>query len=289
MSENYQPILLNKVTDEVVIEILNAIIPIFKKLKIEYFVVGAFARDVELLAKGHNKPPARKTRDLDLAVMLSSEEEFNQLKSKLADLDGIEIHDTEPIKLIYDNRYEIDLLPFGEIENEKGIVELKAKKTFTIDMPGFSEVYGSSNLIETDQGFTLNVCSLPGVVLLKLIAWSDRSERVKDIQDIDYIINNLYLLSIDEVFETEGDLLEILEHVNFDLYTKAITARFIGRKIGEMIKDNSSILDRVNKILNDNIQDTNNSPMGKIMSYKTLEDSLEIIKQMHLGIQDKTT
>lgn len=59
MSENYQPILLNKITDEVVIEMLNAIIPVFKVLKIEYFVVGAFARDVELLAKGHTDPPIR--------------------------------------------------------------------------------------------------------------------------------------------------------------------------------------------------------------------------------------
>lgn len=63
MSENYQPILLNKVTDDVVIEILNAIIPVFKELNIEYFVVGAFARDLELYAKGHHDPPTRKTND----------------------------------------------------------------------------------------------------------------------------------------------------------------------------------------------------------------------------------
>ena len=70
MSESYQPIILDKITDDVVIEILNAVIPVLKELEIEYFVVGAFARDVELLAKGHTDPPARKTKDLDLAVML---------------------------------------------------------------------------------------------------------------------------------------------------------------------------------------------------------------------------
>lgn len=42
-------ILLNKITDDIVIEILNTVISIFKELEIEYFVVGAFARDTELL------------------------------------------------------------------------------------------------------------------------------------------------------------------------------------------------------------------------------------------------
>lgn len=84
MSNTYQPILLNKITDEIVIEILNAVIPSLKSLEVEYFVVGAFARDVELLAKGYNDPPSRKTKDLDLAVMLSDEKAFNDLKIALS-------------------------------------------------------------------------------------------------------------------------------------------------------------------------------------------------------------
>ncbi|MEO1258854.1 MAG: nucleotidyl transferase AbiEii/AbiGii toxin family protein [Bacteroidota bacterium] len=285
MKENYQPIFLNKITDDVVIEILNAIIPVFKKLKIDYFVVGAFARDVELLAKGHTDPPARKTRDLDLAVMLSSEDEFGRLKEKLTEIDGFEVHSTEPIKLIYDNRYELDLLPFGEIENEKGQVELKAKKTFTLDMPGFAEVYGSTNTIKTDQGFDIKVCSLPGVVLLKLIAWDDRKHRAKDIQDIEYIIRNLYLLEIDEIIETDDDLIDLFQDQNRN-FNEYVTSRYIGRKIGTLIKGSEKIQSRVRAILTKNIQDTENSPMGKIMSFETLEESINIINQLQLGIED---
>ncbi len=287
MSNTYQPILLNKITDEVVIEILNAIIPSLKFLKIEYFVVGAFARDVELLAKGYNDSPSRKTRDLDLAVMLSDEKAFNNLKFALSKLDGFEVHQTEPIKLVYKKSYEVDLLPFGEIVNEKGLVELKAKKTFTLDMPGFAEVYPSTNSITTDQGFELKVCSLPGVVLLKLIAWEDRNHRTKDIQDIEYIIRNLYLLEIEEIASSNGDLLDILEHeVNF---TESVTARYIGRVIGGMLKDSTTLLNRVEQLLMRNIQDTDNSPMGKIMSFDTLEESIQVIEQIYLGIKDKTT
>lgn len=190
--------------------------------------------------------------------------------------------------MIYDGRYELDLLPFGEIENEKGQVELKANETFTLDMPGFSEVYDSTDSIETDQGYQLNVCSLPGVVLLKLIAWDDRpAERSKDIQDIEYIIRNLYMLEIEKIATTEGDLLDLYEEENN--FTEAVTARYIGRRIGELIKDSKGILKRVQQILTENIQDTDNSSMGKIMSFQTLEESIKIINQLYLGIQDKTS
>jgi len=44
MSNTYQPILLNKITDDVVIEILNAVIPSLKSLEVEYFVIYPYYR-----------------------------------------------------------------------------------------------------------------------------------------------------------------------------------------------------------------------------------------------------
>lgn len=153
-------------------------------------------------------------------------------------------------------------------------------------MPGFAEVYPSTNSITTDQGFELRVCSLSGVVLLKLIAWEDRNHRTKDIQDIEYIIRNLYLLEIEEIASTNGDLLDLLE--NETNYTESVTARYIGRVIGAMLKDSTALLNRVEQLLVRNIQDKDNSPMGKVMSFDTLAESIQIIEQIYLGIQDKT-
>lgn len=45
-------ILLNKITDEVVISILNDIVPVLNDLCIDFFIVGAFARDIKLFEKG---------------------------------------------------------------------------------------------------------------------------------------------------------------------------------------------------------------------------------------------
>jgi len=125
------------------------------------------------------------------------------------------------------------------------------------------------------------------VVLLKLIAWEDRSYRTKDIQDIEYIIRNLYLLEIEEIASSNGDLLDLLE--NEIHYTESVTARYIGRVIGTMLKDSTVLLNRVEQLLVRNIQDTDNSPMGKVMSFDTLEESIQIIEQIYLGIKDKTT
>jgi hypothetical protein len=56
-----------------------------------------------------------------------------------------------------------------------------------------------------------------------------------------------------------------------------------------MLKDTPDLLIRVRKILTTNIEDVDNSKMGKIMSFENLEDSINIINQLYLGIQDKTT
>lgn len=286
MKNTYQPILLDKITDEVVIEILRSVLPVFKELGIEYFVVGAFARDIGLLAKGFDEAPARITGDIDLAVMLSNKEEYEKLKVKLTFSDDFKLHPNEPIKLIYKEKYELDLLPFGDIE-EDGMVKLKSKRSFTLDMPGFAEVFQDVRSIRTDQDFDLNICSLPGVVLLKLLAWDDRNHRKKDIQDIEYIIRNLYLLEIEEIVSTDGDLLELLNNENN--FSEAVTARYIGRKIGQLLNHSEKILSRINQILIDNIHDSGLSKIGRIMSFETLEDSVNIIHQLYLGIQDSTT
>lgn len=217
MKNSYQPILLNKITDEVVIKILNVVIPMLNQLQINYFVVGAFARDLDLLAKGFQEPPARKTNDIDLAIMVSNEAGFDNLKSKILELNGFTSHPTEPIKFIFEERYELDVLPFGDIENEKGEVELKAKKVFTLNMPGFAEVFSQVNSIKTE----------------------------------------------------------------------AVSARFLGRKIGEMLQNSPKLLKRIQQLLLMNINDTNNSPIGKLMAYKTLEEAIAIIHQLYLGITDK--
>jgi predicted nucleotidyltransferase len=279
---NTYKIFLNRITDEVVIELLRVILPVLEAAGVDYFVVGAFARDAELLAKGHTDPPVRKTRDLDLAVMVGSIETYDALKMALAQLPGLEESQSEPYKFIFRQAYEVDLLPFGAIADEKGQVELKARQAFILELPGIEEVYPFAETIETQEGLQLKVASLPGVILLKLIAWNDRPERQKDIRDIDHILNNFMTLHWDEISAEPDNLFELYGDETI-VYEQCVSARYIGRQMGLMLQGNAQLRKRILELLRENMK---SSSMAQLMSPQNVEDSQRIIKAMLDGMND---
>jgi predicted nucleotidyltransferase len=280
---NTSKVLLSKITDEIVIEILTIVIPILEQLRVDYFVIGAFAKDVELLAKGHSKPPSRKTKDIDLAVLMGSNEAYESLKNSIKTLPNFVASEEEPYRFLFKEAYEIDFLPFGAIVNEKGQVELKAKTTFILDMPGFEQIEPWVQTIETEEGLTLRVSSLPGIILLKLFAWEDQPGRVKDIADVDYIVRNFYLLHYEEILETAADLFDLIamEEILFD---EIISARYIGRKIGIMLENAPHLKGRLFKLLE---RQSNSFSMARLMSYENVEDGQRVIQAMYQGLKEQ--
>jgi predicted nucleotidyltransferase len=275
-------ILLNKVADEVVIELLRQVLPVVEGAGIDYFMVGAFARDVELLAKGHPDPPARKTKDIDLAVMVGSLEEYGVLMTALANLPDMDKNANEPYRFTFRNAYEIDFLPFGSIADEMGRVELKAKKTFVLDIPGFDAVKPYAETIETEEGLRLKVSSLPGVVLLKLFAWQDRPEREKDIQDIDHIIKHFLPLHWEEISAEPDDLFGRYENET-TIFEQCVSARFVGRQIGGMLSNHMALKNRLLRLLD---EQSSGYGMARLMSPEFLENNQRIIRALFDGMND---
>ena len=283
--KNTSKILLNKITDETVISILRSIVPILNEFQVEYFIVGAFARDIQLFEKGHTAPPARKTKDIDLAVMVASHQEFDNIKERISQIDGFVADPKEPYRFVFKESYEVDLLPFGEIENEKGQVELKAQQTIVLDMPGFKVVFPKAEAIETVEGIRLQVSSLSGVVLLKILAWEDRKDRRKDIEDIDYILDHFYFIHAEEIADQAGDLFDLYQEEHF-YFDQNVAARYIGRQIGTLLLDTKELFDRVASVLRRESNDLYQSQMGRIMDKRSLEDAVRIIRQLVLGMED---
>lgn len=273
-------ILLTKVTDEIVIKLLTIVIPALKTAGIDYFAVGAFARDVTMLAKGHTSAPERKTKDVDLAVMVGSLDEYEKLKEAISALPDFEHNETEPYRFIFQKAYDVDFLPFGEIANEKGQVGLLTKNAFTLEMPGFGLVQPFAETVETEEGLTLNVSSLSGIVLLKLLAWQDKPEREKDIHDIAYILKNFMSLHWDEIFE-EG-LLDLYVDEN-KLFEQLISARYVGRQMGKMLQNDADLKKRLRKLLE---EESKKSGMARLMSQEYVEDNQHIITALLNGMND---
>lgn len=69
--------------------------------------MGAFAKDVTMLAKGHESPPDRKTKDVDLAVMVDTLDEYEMLKNAISVLPEFEQHEELPYRFIFQNAYEL--------------------------------------------------------------------------------------------------------------------------------------------------------------------------------------
>jgi predicted nucleotidyltransferase len=229
-------------------EMLATMEDIFRRQGVEYYLVGAFARDIHL-SKGPTYANTRRTKDIDIAIMLANEEEFYAVKEALLQTGAFTAHATETIKLFYQQRLEIDLLPFGEIENEKAETVLTKPQTFIMDVPGFKEAQAYVTTKNLDNGQAVNVCSLEGIILLKLFSWNDRKERDKDITDIETILRHyLELLDLEE-YGRYANVLELYDTDDADNYQSLVGARIAGQKIRDMLKDASEIRQRIQMIL----------------------------------------
>jgi predicted nucleotidyltransferase len=68
----------------------------------------------------------------------------------------------------------------------------------SINVEGFQEVFDSASEEIKTESQQFKVCTLAGIVILKLIAWDDRPEwRREDAGDIAEIIKNYYHFNYD--------------------------------------------------------------------------------------------
>jgi predicted nucleotidyltransferase len=229
--------------DPVVGEMLLVIEKVFKSLDINFYVVGAIARDLQL-AKRPQSVSLRKTNDVDLAIMVGTEEDFYIIKETLLNTGYFKGHSSEPIKLFYKEAIELDLLPFGGIQNTEYETTLHKPKLFVMDMPGFKEALQHTDEIIIDEKLKLKVCSLEGLVILKLFAFANKPDRTKDIIDIDHIISAYFELCSDDIYDSYMDVMEMYDTVN-PHYLSLISAHVIGRKIKVILSSDTWLINRL--------------------------------------------
>lgn len=84
---------MNEFITEQVAAMLKAIESVLQQLDIDFYVVGAIARDIQLGEFVH----VRKTNDVDVAIRVGDEHQFNALKSALVATGDFSEHETEAI------------------------------------------------------------------------------------------------------------------------------------------------------------------------------------------------
>ncbi|MEA5427913.1 hypothetical protein [Arcicella lustrica] len=266
-------------------EMLSALERGLTKYRVDFYLVGAVARDVWM--SGINKiEPRRTTGDIDFAVFINNISTYDELREHLIYEEGFFPYKGNNFVLIWKGRTQVDLLPFGAIEDENGKVSTNGIGLTNISLQGFTEIYdeGLPELnLEGEHQFKF--CTLPGIVLLKMIAFDDRPEhRRDDIKDISDILNHFFDMYNEEIYTNHLDLFGEEE---FSL--RELSARVMGREIKKIAKRNLKLKERIMSILERNTNDKTNSNMAIIMiEYfkNTVEDNVRLIGHIKEGFQE---
>lgn len=265
-------------------EMLSALERGLEKFGIDFYLVGAVARNVWM--SGINGiAPRRTTADIDFAVLINDKGVYEELKRHLINEEGFVASKENAFVLIKDG-IEVDLLPFGAIEDEDARVTIEGTGYTSVHVPGFKEVYdiGLPEL-ELEDGHIFKFSTLPGIVLLKLLAWDDRPEsRRDDIKDISDILNHFFGMHDEEIWNNHHDL---FGDAAADL--KHIAARVMGREMKTISRGNEKLFNRVEGILKVNTDDVANSSMAVIMREyfdNTLADNVELLIQLKQGFTE---
>jgi predicted nucleotidyltransferase len=232
---------------ESILEMLAALSKVLREQKVDFFLIGAIARDIRLSASAEYKP-RRMTKDVDIAIWVGSEQEFQKVKQALIATGDFTAHDKWAIRLFYKHAIDLDLLPFGDIEGADREVRIEKPQLFLIDMPGFAEVMPEAEVLKVGNT-ELRICSLEGLVLLKLFANANNSTRTKDISDIEDILQLYFDLETEKIFTVYPDVPDQYSTADAD-YMALVSARITGRVMGKLLKESPDLQDRLLNILN---------------------------------------
>ncbi len=262
-------------------EVYGILEKLFAELQIVYYLVGANARDVQLYKVGIK--PTRGTADIDFAIMVPDFDVYNAIMERLRTL-GFRMAN-ENYRLIFDKTNTvIDLMPYGEIEQDYTVNFLE--RELSLSVLGFKEVGEKAEIFAPlEDSYSIPVSPVEGIVILKLVAWSDKPEtRTKDLEDIGFLLKHAWDFYEAEAYEEHLDLFDN------DFEQNKTAARIIGRKMKPILEQNQKLKQTIITILAESIQPKNRAQNPEITlaqnMEKTIAEVTEILKLILKGIND---
>jgi predicted nucleotidyltransferase len=157
----------------------------------EPLLVGAMARDL-LLFHAHNIPIRRATADIDIAFAVADWEEFSRLRAALLASAHFTAHNSMTHSFFHRQQRQIDIVPFGGLERPDGSIAWPPRGDEVMTVVGFRDALASAMDAMLPKNQRVLVVSLSMLVVLKLVAWSDRHAGApgKDAADLFLILKN---------------------------------------------------------------------------------------------------
>jgi len=210
--------------------LLKELLPIFEELNVKFFVIGATARDI--MMEVHQKESGRRTQDLDIAIAINDWEKFKEIKNRILQLEHFEKDVRHIQKLRYKKFFEVDLVPYGAIAEEKNKIFWPPDQSIAMSVLGYEAIEKDLIEVSFEKDLRIKVASLSGIFILKLMAWKDRHHQGnKDAEDIGFILQNY--LSINEERAATKHYDEIYQLENFSIIKGSAT--LLGIDINELL------------------------------------------------------
>ena len=223
--------------DPLAIAILKQVDPVAGSLGIEYFVTGATARDI-LLVGVFGLETGRGTRDVDLAIAVDGWPAFETMKTRLVATGAFQANRQIVHQLFHilgERRgYPIDLIPFGGVEDPGATIAWPPDRSVVMNVAGYREAFTSAVLVEIDPGLVIRVVSLPGLAMLKMLAWADRGAAdSRDAIDLAMLLRQYGAAGNEErLYGTES---AVLEASGYDVDLAG--PRLLGRDVARISRD----------------------------------------------------
>jgi len=258
-------------------EVFDALEQAFTVVGIDFYLIGALARNVWYSKE--NKV-FRTTKDVDFAVMVGSQKEYEDLKAYLIAQNKFQDTKENLFVMLTPSGVQVDILPFGEVNIDDG-TKLEGIGLANIKVNGFMEVYQSgTQQVEIETGHQFKIATLPAIALLKFIAFDDRPEhRLKDARDIANILIHFFDLQTELIYEHHGDLFDG-EEINLE----EIASIVIGREIRKIIGHNENLLIRLQKIITGLLKKQENSAFIRNMVSETVAQVLSLLNGILTGL-----
>jgi predicted nucleotidyltransferase len=263
----------------------------FAHFGVDSYIVGAVARDI-WLTQIYDEPDRRTTKDLDLAVFIHDTTEYEALQAWLVAQEGFVLAQSSAFCLLYPSTtgpsVTVDLMPFGAIADEAGNVYFSGRGMERISTVGFTEVLADAATVSIPTGEQWRVVTLPGMVVLKLMAWQDRPERGKDAVDVWNLLAVYFNLVTDDIYALHLDLFAEDETDDTTNLTLLVGARVLGRQVRQLLLGRP-VQARLLALLADQLTRGQDSPLARTMSRQGPEIAtcLAALSALRTGIAEE--
>jgi len=249
----------------------------FKKYDIDYYLIGARARDLwtDHIALSEK----RTTEDVDFCIYINEHEQYKILVKELVETFGFKRDEGEPYRFYFNGT--IDLIPFGGIE-KNGEVLLENPPT-ELSVYGTKEAVAHAEIVEGE----FKVVTLPGLCVLKLIAFYEKPDRrAKDLEDFYFLLENYGEIAGSQLFES----VEHEDLIKDDFELTLASARLLGRQINNIALGSPELSTKLNQILVSRLQGFSDKEIDLMYAVKDAGDKLverfKLVAEVKKGLND---